>query len=106
MSGSLEFVEHHAQECHVRGEVAGLDVADGAGLGFDGVDEVGPEELHVVRRRALELVVLVDRGLLGIDWVGGPAVSPAHVEHALGAVEVAADAVLLGASNLTLPDVD
>ena len=45
---------------------------------------------------SLSLRVLVDGGLLAAGGVEGPAVEPAHVERALGAVEVAADAVLLG----------
>src|SRR5205823_5820962 len=69
--------------------------ADGALVGFDALQKVSPEAADVLVVRLLQLRVLVEHGLALIAGVEGPAVQPAQMEGAFGAVEVAADVVLL-----------
>ena len=76
--------------------MGGFDPADGFGLGLDGPEEVRPEESEVVAVGFLQLVILVDGLFLGVGGMKGPTIPPAHVEDALGAVEIGPDGVFFG----------
>ena len=76
--------------------MGGFDPADGFELGLDAPEEVRPEKSEVVAVGFLQLVILVDGLLLGVGGVKGPTIPPAHVEDALGAVEIGPDGVLFG----------
>jgi len=90
------FGAQHAQQAHHRGAVADLDVAGRTLSALDGGQEIGVQLLDVLGVGRVEFGLGVDDVFLLVGRIECPAVQPAHVERALGAVEVAADVGLLG----------
>ena len=76
--------------------MAFFDVASGQTLCCNRIEKVFPKLADVLAVWGVELRLNVDRRLLGVGRKKGPAVAPAHMEGAFGAVEVAADGGLLG----------
>src|SRR5262245_39771002 len=72
-----------------------LDVAEGTPARLDGIEEIRPEFLDVLLVRLVQFRVFVDDRLALVARIEGPAVEPALMEGAVGAVEVAADVGLL-----------
>ena len=54
VDAAAQFQGEHAQQRHVRGAVADLEVADGALAGFDALQQVGPEAADVLVVRLLQ----------------------------------------------------
>ena len=69
----------------------------------DGVHEVRPQQLNVVSVRFLKFGISVQDLLAFARWVKSPAIAPANMEHALGAIIIGANLVLFVVVLTKLP---
>src|SRR5690606_34270153 len=90
-----ELVREHPEQADVRGAVDRLDVADRPAPFADRRQEVRPQLADVLIVGPVEFRLFLDHGLVAIGGIELPAVDPAHVEGALGSVEVASDVLAL-----------